>query len=284
MMSRIETIILRRTVYALAVLMWALVALLVPDGAQAQMGPDYWKVAHVASDDTLNIRSGPSTQNRVIAHAPNGAVFRNLGCKGSGNSRWCHLETPDGRVSGWASGRYLVESGAPNAGNHSGSDDVPELHVRQTGEIEVRYASGCTALYNPAGRRITAGSSCSRSQLSRAHDAVEGYMREHATSDFHEGGATASADVNISGNGSITNDGSVVTGSIRGHSEGHYVLLLVGDGTTCTGKIQHAPGTFGSESTSIHCTNGAHGSAILNKSGSLLTFSMSNGTAGFVKF
>lgn len=262
----------------------SLMLLLLPNGAQAQMGPDYWKVAGVASNDTLNVRSGPGTNYRVVAHAPNGAVFRNLGCKGSGDARWCHLETPDGRISGWAAGRYLTESGAPSHGTASGSDDVPELHVRNTGEVEVRYASGCTALYNPAGRRITAGSSCSRAQLSRAHDAVEGYMREHATSDFHEGGASASADVNIAGTGTITNDGSRVTGSIKGHSEGHYVLILIGDGTTCTGKIKHAPGTVGGETTSIHCTNGAHGSAILNSAGSLLTFSMTNGTAGFVKF
>ncbi|MDK3075774.1 SH3 domain-containing protein [Sedimentitalea sp. JM2-8] len=248
------------------------------------MGPDYWRVANVPANDTLNVRSGPSARNRVVAHAPNGAVFRNLGCEGTGDARWCHLETPDGRVSGWASGRYLVESGAPSTGNISGSNEVPELHVRGTGEIEVRYASGCTILYNPAGRRINAGGSCSQAQLARAHQAVEGHMRENASSDFHEGGGGVSADVNIAGTGTITNNGSVVTASIRGHQEGHYVLTMLGDGTTCTGAIKHAPGTVGSETTSIHCTNGANGSAILGQNGGLLTFNLNNGIAGFVKF
>ncbi|WP_284486385.1 SH3 domain-containing protein [Sedimentitalea xiamensis] len=246
------------------------------------MGPDYWKVSGVASDDYLNIRSGPGTGYRVLARAPNGAVFRNLGCRGTGNDRWCHLETPDGTVTGWAAGRFLSESGAPGHGNISGSNDVPELHVRSSGEVEVRYASGCTALYNPAGRRITAGASCSREQLSRAHDAVEGYMREQAGSDNHSGN-TAAMEVNLSGSGLITNDRSIVTGSIRGHKEGHYALLLIGAGASCTGSIDHAPGSVGSQTSSIHCTNGAHGSAILNQNG-LLTFSLTNGTAGFVKF
>ncbi|MAC81793.1 MAG: SH3 domain-containing protein [Rhodobacteraceae bacterium] len=254
-----------------------------PGQADAQMGPDYWKVTGVASDDTLNIRSGPSTRNSVVARAPNGAIFRNLGCRGTGTDRWCHLETPDGRVNGWAAGRFLAESGAPNQGNISGSNDVPELHVRNTGEMEVRYASGCTVLYNPAGRRISAGSSCSQAQLSRAHDAVDGYTREQAGSDNHSAGAP-SADVRMSGSGLISNDQSVVTGSINGHAEGHYALVLVGEGATCTGLLEHAPGSVGSEATSIHCTNGAHGSAILGQNGGLLTFSLTNGTAGFVKF
>jgi hypothetical protein len=261
----------------------ATLALLIPGQAEAQMGPDYWKVSGVASDDYLNIRSGPSTGYRVVAHAPNNAVFRNLGCRGTGNDRWCHLETPDGAITGWAAGRFLVESGAPSHGNISGSNDVPELHVRGTGEVEVRYASGCTALFNPAGRRIGAGASCSREQLSRAHDAVDGYMREQAGSDNHSYG-TAAADVNLSGTGFITNDRSPVSGSIRGHKEGHYVLVLVGDSATCTGAISHAPGSVGSQATSIHCTNGAHGSAILNQNGTLLTFNLTNGTAGFVRF
>ena len=47
-----------------------------PGSASAQMGPDYWQVTGVASNDTLNLRSGPSTSNHVVARAPNGAVFR----------------------------------------------------------------------------------------------------------------------------------------------------------------------------------------------------------------
>ena len=91
--ARLKTAI-SGTAFALAACFAAM-----PGPAQAQMGPDYWQVTGVASNDHLNIRSGPGTSNRVVALAPNGAVFRNLGCRGEGNARWCHLETPDGSTS-----------------------------------------------------------------------------------------------------------------------------------------------------------------------------------------
>lgn len=262
---------------------WALL----PGAAHAQMGPDYWQVTGVASDDHLNIRSGPSTSNRIVALAPNGAVFRNLGCRGDGNSRWCHLETPDGSTSGWAAGRFLRESGAPTHGNVSGQADVPELHQRHSGEIEVRFATGCTVLYNPAGRVITAGSSCSGTQRNRAHDAIEAHMREQGNHADHSGGASAAADVNISGNGMIYG-GSALNGRIFGHTEGAYAVTVAGGSLACTGLFRHAPGTVRSESASIHCTDGASGTAVLvrNKSGngSTLTVNLTNGTGGYVLF
>jgi len=252
------------------------------DEAQAQMGPDYWAVHGVASDDTLNIRSGPSTSNRVVARAPNGAVFRNLGCRGEGSSRWCHIETPDGRVDGWASGRFLQESGAPNTASHSGSNDVPELHARNSGEIEVRYAAGCTALYNPAGRRVAAGGSCSRSQLSKAHDAVERYLRE-------QGGSTASAPsggtVALSGSGTVIG-GARLKGSIIGKGSGNYALIMAGEGLTCTAALQHAPGEVASELASLHCSNGAHGLVTVkgHKVGYIANFNLTQGDHGWILF
>lgn len=250
--------------------------------ASAQMGPDYWKVHGVASDDYLNIRTGPGTSSRVVAHAPNGAVFRNLGCRGEGNSRWCHLETPDGRVNGWAAGRYLQESGAPGTASHE-SNDVPELHVRQSGEIEVRFAAGCTALYNPVGRRINAGSSCSRAQLSQAHDAVERHNRESGASDAASSPATA--DVNVEGSGTIIG-GMRLKGSVIGHREGHYAMVISGEGLVCTAALKHAPGSVGSEVSSIHCTDGTHGVVTVSpqKKGSLARFNMTDGTSGWVIF
>ncbi|MBN9888971.1 SH3 domain-containing protein [Salipiger abyssi] len=257
-----------------------------PDAALAQMGPDYWQVTGVASNDTLNIRSGPGTSNRVVARAPNGAVFRNLGCRGEGTARWCHLETPNGQISGWAAGRYLRESGAPTGGTIAGRPDVPELHARSSGEIEVRFASGCTALFNPIGRVITAGSSCSRAQRSAADQAVASYLRENSPGADHSGGASTT-DVNVSGSGTIYG-GASLNGRIFGHKEGAYALTVSGDGLTCTGLLRHAPGTVGSESTNVHCVGGAHGLAVLvrNRSGngSTLTITLTNGTGGYVLF
>ena len=137
----------------------------------AAMGPDFWEVYRVPPGDMLNIRGGPSTRYSIVARAPNGERLRNLGCQGHGDARWCHVQTPDGRHDGWASGAYLREGGAPPSGGSasinipSGSPIAPDLRYRPTGEIEAAWSSGCTVLYNPAGRRINAGASCSQAQL-----------------------------------------------------------------------------------------------------------------------
>lgn len=133
-------------------------------------GPDFWQVTDVPRGDYLNIRTGPSSKYSIIARAPNGQTLRNLGCRTSGKSRWCHVETPDGRYGGWAPGRYLREGAPPAAAGPaitipSGSNISPDIHIRPTGVTEVGWPGGCTVLYNPAGRRIQAGSSCSAGQL-----------------------------------------------------------------------------------------------------------------------
>ena len=263
--------------------MIALLAILAsPGAATAQMGPDYWEVAGVPANDLLNIRSGPSTRNRVVATAPNGFVFRNLGCRGRGNARWCHIETPNGATSGWASGRYLREAAAT-----TGGPDVPELHVRSSGEIEVRFASGCTVLYNPAGRQINAGGSCSRAQRNHAHDAVEAHFRENNAGDHFGGSAVGATDIDLRGTGTFYG-GNAVTGRVFGHREGHYALTLTSGRTLCSGVVQHAPDTVRSQASAIHCTDGADGTAVLaaNRSGRghTLTFTLDRGGGGYVLF
>ncbi len=74
-------------------------------------GPDFWAVAGVSSGDPLNIRRTPSAQGQILARLRNGAVLRNRGCRMNGQTRWCRVESRDGKVSGWAAGRYLVEYG-----------------------------------------------------------------------------------------------------------------------------------------------------------------------------
>lgn len=98
--------------YRLSIRIGGAGAALTPDYADGNAGgPDWWRI-NVA---TLNIRSGPSTAYGVVAKANAGAIMRNLGCQGLGTARWCRLQTADGGVTGWAAGRYLVESGAPSA-------------------------------------------------------------------------------------------------------------------------------------------------------------------------
>lgn len=71
-------------------------------------GPDYWQVQGLGSD-TLNVRSGPSTGNPVIATVRNGDTLRNFGCTMNGSTRWCQIQTARGQ-QGWVAGRYLHEA------------------------------------------------------------------------------------------------------------------------------------------------------------------------------
>ncbi|WP_347309948.1 SH3 domain-containing protein [Defluviimonas sp. SAOS-178_SWC] len=245
-----------------------------------QSGPDFWQVTGVSANDTLNIRSGPGTLNRVIARAPNGAVLRNLGCQGSGNSRWCRVETRDGAIRGWVKGSFLREYSGGGSSGGSSSADVPELVTRSTGEIEVRWGSGCTMLYNSLGNRIQAGGSCTRAQRSRSDDAVTRHMREQSGSTAEGGGG--GAPLKMSGLGRVT-QGGLLSGRITSGNGRSYALILtaVQDGFTCTGSFDEAPGSRSSMSTIIHCTNGASGTAILHDQ--VLTFS-AGGKGGYVHF
>jgi hypothetical protein len=83
-----------------------------PDFADGLMGgPDFWAVTGLATGDSLNLRAGPSTDNKVIGRLAEGEILRNLGCRMTGKQRWCQIETPVG--PGWVAGRFLRESGAP---------------------------------------------------------------------------------------------------------------------------------------------------------------------------
>lgn len=83
-----------------------------PDFADGLMGgPDFWAVTGLTAGDRLNLRSGPSTGKPVIGRLAHGDVVRNLGCRMTGDQRWCQVESAAG--VGWVAGRYLRESGGP---------------------------------------------------------------------------------------------------------------------------------------------------------------------------
>jgi hypothetical protein len=74
-------------------------------------GLDFWEVQGVPPGDSLHLRAGPSTHDRVVGELGNGSILRNLGCRMSGEQRWCHVARPEDSTSkGWVAGRYLRES------------------------------------------------------------------------------------------------------------------------------------------------------------------------------
>ncbi|WP_435259539.1 SH3 domain-containing protein [Thioclava sp. FR2] len=73
--------------------------------------PRFWVVSGLRPGDKLNVRDAPSTTSRIIANAPEGTRFANLGCQTYGNSQWCHVRTTQGLdVQGYVSARYLAPS------------------------------------------------------------------------------------------------------------------------------------------------------------------------------
>ena len=144
-------------------------------------GPDFWTVA-VEPGDQLNVRSGPATGHDVVARLADGTVVRNLGCTLLElGARWCRVRVLEGDgAEGWVAGRFLEEAAPPGGGGAGGTmiPGEPELFIRSSGEIEVRWKSGCTALYEGNGSLITAGSSCSDAQRRASEEAVQTYRRE----------------------------------------------------------------------------------------------------------
>lgn len=94
-------------------------AVQLPGGPAVPDGPKnaFLKVTGVGSGDRLNVRSGPSTGNRVLYTLFNGTVVKNLGCElASGGMTWCNIH-PVGQAgqAGWASASYLAATRDPGS-------------------------------------------------------------------------------------------------------------------------------------------------------------------------
>ncbi|MEO3388926.1 SH3 domain-containing protein [Mesorhizobium sp. CAU 1741] len=80
-------------------------------------GPDFWRVAGLPRNDTLNVRSGPGTSHGIVGELADGDVVANRGCEMASGSKWCRIEAgSEQRFRGWVSGRYLVEAARPQNG------------------------------------------------------------------------------------------------------------------------------------------------------------------------
>jgi uncharacterized protein len=109
-------------------------------GGSSNGGADMVQVRGVASNDVLNVRSGPGPNYRVVGALGNGDTVRNLGCQSQGSSRWCKIEMmTDMRERGWVNARFLTVGSAS------------QLPSMPTGEADgdtrterVRFPSGRT--------------------------------------------------------------------------------------------------------------------------------------------
>jgi hypothetical protein len=110
------------------------------DGLQG--GPDYWDVKTSSPTGKINLRASPSVAAPVLGNISGGAVLRNLGCRMAEGHRWCRVETVTApRLSGWAVGEFLRESGYTSAPVIGHDVLVPGTNFHATGNIPcARYA------------------------------------------------------------------------------------------------------------------------------------------------
>jgi hypothetical protein len=79
-----------------------------PSGGGGRVQGGYATVAGLTAGDTLNVRSGPSTGNPVVARFGEGRLVQILRCRQSGGQEWCEIAAhSDAGQRGWAAGRYL---------------------------------------------------------------------------------------------------------------------------------------------------------------------------------
>ncbi len=81
--------------------LFVLIASAAPSFACACCGT--WQVTKVASDDVLNIRSGPGVKNKIVGVIPSGSacVIKTGKCY----KNWCRISYAGQK--GWVSNRYL---------------------------------------------------------------------------------------------------------------------------------------------------------------------------------
>ncbi|WP_135449325.1 MULTISPECIES: SH3 domain-containing protein [Tabrizicola] len=113
----------RRFTWLSSLIFGALIALqpMLADRAQAQVseraepvtGPGIVTIGNIATNARVNLRAGPSVLFPVVGSLGYGTRVNKGLCIGGGSARWCEVSTLDGKLSGYVSGRFLVEGAAP---------------------------------------------------------------------------------------------------------------------------------------------------------------------------
>lgn len=112
-----------------------------PGAGNSTGGTDLMRVTGIASNEVLNVRSGPGTRYNVVGALSNGTKLRNLRCVSAGSSRWCEIEMlTDMRERGWVSARYLSGGGA--AVQQPSPPTAMEPGGTRT--VQVRFSPGST--------------------------------------------------------------------------------------------------------------------------------------------
>lgn len=122
----------------------------VPERAAPVTGPGVTTIGNIATDARINVRSGPSVMFPVVGTLGYGTRVNKGLCIGGGSARWCEVETMDRKISGYVSGRFLVEgSGKPTEDDLVGGPDYWVVHGLTSNErlgVRLEPKSGSTVL------------------------------------------------------------------------------------------------------------------------------------------
>ena len=89
--------------------------------APEQGGPRNFIVAGVAQPEPM--REEPSAKARIVKRFPQGTVFDNLGCAGTGGAVWCDVQPLGGGPRGYVSASALRPAVGPHGAVATGPDD-----------------------------------------------------------------------------------------------------------------------------------------------------------------
>lgn len=81
--------------------------------AEPVTGPGVTTIGNIATNARINVRAGPAVLFPVVGTLSYGTRVNKGLCIGGGSARWCEVTTMDGKISGYVSGRFLVEGKEP---------------------------------------------------------------------------------------------------------------------------------------------------------------------------
>lgn len=81
--------------------------------AAAPPRPEAFAITGLPRGQTLNLRGGPSTRDRVVARLAAREVVLGRGCQQVQAERWCQVERQEGGGAGWVMARYLAPAALP---------------------------------------------------------------------------------------------------------------------------------------------------------------------------
>jgi uncharacterized protein YraI len=122
----------------------------VSERAEPVTGPGVVTIGGIATNARINVRAGPSTLFPVVGTLGYGTRVNKGRCIGGGSARWCDVSTLDGKVSGYVSGRFLVEGTVPTPDDDlAGGPDYWSVRGLQSNErlgVRLEPESGSAVL------------------------------------------------------------------------------------------------------------------------------------------